>query len=236
MPASFAMALAASRSHASSCVEVGAQVGAHRFDALHRRLHRGALRAAFAGERDERRRIAQGRAIVLAADQDRAAKPARSLQCGGVDAFGARAIAGHGERRGDLRLGDRRRQRIELGIGEVAKVADRRDAVARQHIERIGEIGAAVLTRVGRVGDHVAQPVEREPERGLGHRDLALARAGKEIRDVGIEPDVIAADAPQAERAVGILARQQRLRWRRGFSDRSPDRAAICESLARSLR
>ena len=43
------------------------------------------------------------------------------------------------ERRGELRLGDRRRERIELGIGEIAQIADRRRAVAREHIERIGK-------------------------------------------------------------------------------------------------
>ena len=72
-----------------------------------------------------------------------------------VDAFGARAVADHGERRGDLRLGDRRRERIELGVGDVAQVADRSRAIARQHIERVGEIGAAVLARVGGVGDEL---------------------------------------------------------------------------------
>jgi hypothetical protein len=95
-----------------------------------------------------------------------------------------------------LRLGDRRRQRIELGVGEIAKVADRRHAVARQHIKRIGEIGAAVLGRIGGAGDRVAEPVERELECRIGHRDLAFARAGEEIGDVGVEPDVLAADAP----------------------------------------
>ena len=44
-----------------------------------------------------------------------------------------------------------------------------------------------------------------------GTANLVLARAGQEIGDVGVEPDVVAADAPQAERAVRILPRQQRL-------------------------
>ena len=34
---------------------------------------------------------------------------------------------------------------VELGVGEIAQIADRRRAVARQHVERIGEIAAAVL-------------------------------------------------------------------------------------------
>ena len=154
----------------------------------------------------------------------------------GVDALGPRAIAGHGERRGDLRLGDRRRQRIELGVGEIAKIADRRHAVARQHIERIGEIGAAVLAGIRGVGDRVAQPVERELERRVGHRDLAFARAGEEVGDVGIEPDVIAADAPQAERAVGILPRQQHLDGVAELLIRRRIGRERAMSLARSLR
>ena len=86
------------------------------------------------------------------------------VERGEIDAVGARLVAEHGERGGDLRLGDRRRQIVELGVGDVAQVADRRRAVARQHIERIGEIAAAVLARVGRAGDVVAQAVERQRE------------------------------------------------------------------------
>ena len=106
-----------------------------------------------------------------------------------------------------MRLGDRRRQRIELGVGEITQIADRSRAVARQHIERIGEIGAAVLARVGSVGDRIAQPIERQLERGVGHRDLALARAGEEVGDIGVEPDIVAANTPQAERAVAESCR-----------------------------
>ena len=123
---------------------------------------------------------------------------------------------------------------VEFGIGEVTEVADRRDAVARQHVERVGEIGAAVLARVGGIGDCVAQPVERELEGRVGHGDLALARASQEIRDVGVEPDVVAADAPQAKRAVCILPREQRLD---GVANPLIGRwiDATCASLARSL-
>ena len=180
-------------------------------DALHGRLHCGARRAALARERHQRCRIPQGRAVVFAADQVRLRSRRQRLERGRENAFGACAVARHGERRGNLRLGDRRGQRIELGIGDVAKIADRGGAISRQHVERIGEIGAAVLAHVRGVGDRVAQPVERELEGCLRHRDLAFARAGEEVRHVGIEPDVIPADAPQAERAVRILPRQQRL-------------------------
>ena len=110
-----------------------------------------------------------------------------------------------------MRLGDRRRQRIELGVGEVAQVADRRQAVTRQHIERIGEIGAAVLARIGEIGNAIAQPVQRQLERRIRHREFLLAGASQKIGDVGIEPEIVAADAPEAERAGGVLPREQRL-------------------------
>ena len=188
-----------------------AQRRARRVDALHRGLHGGARRAAFARERHQSGGVPQGRAVVFTARRVGLCGRRQRFERRRIDALGAGAVARHGERRGDLRLRDRRRQRIELGVGDVAKIADRSRAVARQHIERIGDIDAAVLARVGGVGDGVAQPVEREPEGRLRHRDLAFARAGEEVGHVGIEPDVVAADAPQAERAVGILPRQQRL-------------------------
>ena len=62
-----------------------------------------------------------------------------------VDALGAGAVAEQAERRGDLRLGDRGGEIVELGVGEIAQIAERRDAVPRQHVERVGEIAAAVL-------------------------------------------------------------------------------------------
>ena len=45
----------------------------------------------------------------------------------------------------------------------------------------------------------------------LGNRETSLPRAGQEIADIGIEPQIIAAHRPQAERAVGILPRQDAL-------------------------
>jgi hypothetical protein len=38
-----------------------------------------------------------------------------------------------------------------------------------------------------------------------------LAGTGEEVGDVRIEPDIVAAGAPQAERAVGTLPRQKRI-------------------------
>ena len=110
-----------------------------------------------------------------------------------------------------MRLGDRRREVIELGVGEIAQIADRRRAVARQDIERIGQPVAAVLARIFRRRCDVAQTVDRELEGGIGHIVAAFARAGEEVGDVRIEPDVVTARRPQAERAVGALAREQPL-------------------------
>ena len=61
------------------------------------------------------------------------------------------------------------------------------------------------------VGDRVAQPIERELEGRLGHGEFVLARAGQKVGDVGVEPQVVAADAPQAERTSRVLPREQRL-------------------------
>ncbi len=41
------------------------------------------------------------------------------------------------------------------------------------------------------------------------HREAALARPRQEVGDVGVEPDIVAAGRPQAERAVRALPRQQ---------------------------
>ena len=98
-----------------------------------------------------------------------------------------------------MRLGDRGRQRIELGVGQVAEVADRRQAVARQHIERIGEIGTAILARIGEISNAIAQPVERQLEGRLRNRKFLFAGASQKIGDVGVEPEVVTAHAPEAK-------------------------------------
>ena len=41
------------------------------------------------------------------------------------------------------------------------------------------------------------------------HLEFQFARAGEKVGHVGVEPGLVAADRPQAERAVGVLARQQ---------------------------
>ncbi len=183
----------------------------------------GSGRAAFRGERHQRRRVAQRRAVVDAAvvehrsaARDRRAPPHRRAR----RARGRRAWPAP-PRSAPWRSGWRS---LELGVGEIAQIADRSDAVARQHVERVGEIAPAVLGRLRRAGDVVAQPIERQLERDVGHGEAALARPRQEVGDVGIEPHVVAARRPQAERAVRALPSEQPVDRRRGCAGRSPCR------------
>ena len=200
-----------------------AQSGACGLDPLLGGLHRGAGRAALGGERDQRGGIAQTRTEVEAAGEIRQRLRPERGERGGEYPLGPRAVAGERKRSGDLRLGDRSLQRVELGVGEIAQIADRRRAVARQHVERVSKIAAIVLARIRRRADDVAQAIERKTERRFGHGELALARAGEKIGDVGIEPDVVtAADTPEPEGAVRDPAASAACRWRRGCADRRP--------------
>jgi hypothetical protein len=115
------------------------------------------------------------------------------------------------ERRGDLSLGDRGCDRVELGVGEIPQIAHRRGAVPRQHVERISEVTPSVLGRILGGADEIAQAVEREPEGDVRHRKPTLARARQEVGDVGVEPHVIAARGPQPERAIRALTCKQPL-------------------------
>ena len=170
----------------------------------------GARRAAFRGERHQRRRVAQRPSRSRCGRSSSAGCGAIDGQRRRIDALGARAVAEHAERRGDLRLGDRGRDRVELGVGEVAQVADRRRAVARQHVERIGE-----LARRRPWPDRRRLPTKLRSRSSAslnatsGTAKSALARPRQEVGDVGVEPDVVAARRPQAERAVRALTRQQ---------------------------
>jgi len=65
-----------------------------------------------------------------------------------IDTLGARPVAEHAQRRGELRLGDGGGEVVKLGIDEITQVTDRRRAVTRQHVERVGKVAAAVLVRV----------------------------------------------------------------------------------------
>ncbi len=116
---------------------------------------------------------------------------ASAVERGGKDLAGAGAVAEHRQRRAELGLGEGRCERIELGVGQIAQVADHRPAVARQHVERIGERGVVAGVRLGRIDDGVAQAIERLAERPVGDRVFLLAGAREEIGDEGVEPRVV---------------------------------------------
>ncbi len=155
-----------------------------------RRLAAGEV--SLGDEREHGGRVAQARAVVGA----RHALVALGLergQRGGESPAGAGAVAEHRERRAELRLGERGRESVELGVGKIAQIADHRAAVAREHVERVGERLRVVLVGLARVDDRVAQPVERLVEGPLRNREIALAGAGEEIGDEGVEPGVVVA-------------------------------------------
>jgi hypothetical protein len=181
---------------------------ARSLDALNCAGNRRPRRAAFRRQCHQGRRIAQDRAVVGAAIFQHRLWRKRAQRLA-IDALGARTVTKHAERRGDLRLGNRACEIVELGIREIAQVADRRRAVPRQHIERIGEITAAGLARLFRIANEIAQPLDCKLERRVGHGKAALLGARQEVGDVRIQPDIAAARRPQAERAVRSLPRQQ---------------------------
>ena len=164
-------------------------------------------RIGLGDQRQHRGGVAQARAVIGPGKPGVLLGRERS-QRGGEDLAGAGAVAEHRQRRAELSLGERRRERVELGVGQIAQVADHRPAVARQHVERIGERGVVGLVRFGRVDDGVAQAIERLPEGPLGDHVLLLAGAGQEVGDEGVEPGVVvlAVGRPQAEGAAGALA------------------------------
>ena len=72
--------------------------------------------------------------------------------------------------------------------------------VARQHVERVGDLGRALL-QVDVVGERVLQVGERLQHRLARHVVVLLAGPRQEVGDVGIEPHVAGARRPQAEAA-----------------------------------
>ena len=181
---------------------------ARAIDAQHRIVDGLLRRPAFGGERHQRRRITQGRAEIGAAEIELRLRR-YGVERREIDIVGARLVADHRQRRRDLRFCNRRRDVGKLDVGDVTQVTDRRGAVARQHVERIGQLAAAVFAGLGSGGDVVAQTVDRERVRRRRHLESALARPRQEIGDIGIEPGILAADRPQAERAIRALPRQQ---------------------------
>src|SRR5439155_1025764 len=126
-----------------------------------------------------------------------------------VNTRSARAITEHAKRGGELRLGDGGGEVVELGVGVVAQIAERRCAVAREHVERIGERAAAVAARLLGVAGVVLEPIKRELEGAVRHHEAALARPCEKVAHIGVEPDIVTARRPQPERAVRALAREQ---------------------------
>ncbi|MCY1224512.1 hypothetical protein D9M72_366730 [compost metagenome] len=156
-------------------------------------------RAAFGGERQHRRVVTQRRAVIGArqADIDEAGRHVRRLGKGILRPLG---VAIECQRRGDMRLGERRGEVVDQRVGVVAQVVDRRLAIAGEHVERIGDLVAAVLG-IGVVADAVLQVFKRLDHRGLRHVVLLFAGAGEEIGDIGVEPEIAITRAPEAETA-----------------------------------
>ncbi len=127
-----------------------------------------------------------------------------AFERGGKSALGSRLVAHHGECGAELGLRQRRREAVEARVGVVAQFADRRPAVAREHVERIGAVLAALL-EVLRVGDEVLQPVERLAEALRVDGEALLLGARQEVGDVAREPEIAVAGAPDAEGAGAVL-------------------------------
>ena len=115
----------------------------------------------------------------------------------------------------------------ELGVGDVAQVAERRDAVAGEHVVRIGQVARDRLGGIA-LRHVIAQRSSASLNATSGTGEVALARPREEVGHVGVEPHVVAARAPQAERAVRALARQHAL-------DRVAD-ALVDRGVERELR
>ena len=158
-------------------------------------------------EREHGRGVAQARAVVgprgalVALGFERVKRRGESLGR-------TRPVAEHRERRGELRLAERRCEGFELGVGKIAQIADHGPPVAGENVERVSQRLSVVLARLRGVHDLVAQPIERRIERQLRHDEIALPRAGEEVGHEGVEPGIVivAVGAPHAEGAARALA------------------------------
>ena len=156
---------------------------------------------AFAHQRQHRRRVAKCRAVIGAARQRHLAIGLHERGKRRVEGKrGALLIAQHGKARGELRLRDRRRERIDLRVGVVAQVAEHAAPGTRQHIERIGERFAAGL-EVARVVDGVLQPVDGQLIVHLADGEALLLGARQEVGHVGGQPHVLVRRPPKPEAA-----------------------------------
>ena len=162
-------------------------------------------RIAFGRERHHHGGVAQRRAVIGAADLDLRLLGERG-DGHAEHLLGADAVAEHGERGADFRLRRRRLEVVDLGVGEIAKIADRSDAVPRQHIERVSERQSAVGGGVRRGAHVIAQALECELEGIVRNGEAAIPRPRQKVCDVGVEPGIVAAGGPQSEGAFRTLA------------------------------
>ncbi len=181
---------------------------ARHFDARDGLRQRRPRCVAFARKRNQCGGIAQSAAVVGPAElQYRFWREA--FKRGGIDPLRPALVADQRQRRRKLRFCNRGGQIVQLGIGKVAQIANWRGAVTGEHVEAVSKVTPAVLFRFVGVHDRVADAIERALEQHIRHRKSLFAGAGQEVRDVGVEPGVIAAGRPQPERSVGALPRQQ---------------------------
>ena len=164
--------------------------------------HLGLGDAGLGGERDQRRAVAHAGAVV--APRHAVVLAGDALERGLERLLGAGLVAEHGERGTELGLRQRGREAVELGVDVVAQLADRRAAVAGEHVEGIGAPLAARL-EVLRVADEVLQPVERLVEGLLAHDVAGLLGPRQEVGDVAGEPHVAVRRTPDAEGARAVL-------------------------------
>ena len=174
--------------------------------------HLGLGDAGLGGERDQRRRVAHAGAVVAPAHAVVLVGDARERRL--ERRLGASLVAEHGQRGTELGLRQRGGEAVELGIDVVAQFADRRPAVAGQHIERIGTPLTARL-EVLRIADVVLQPIERLGEGELRDGVAGFPGSREEVRDVARQPHVAVRWPPDAEGARGVPASPARGRWRR---------------------
>ena len=180
-----------------------------------RRLNPDGGGAGFHRQRQNARAVAQRRAIIGAPDL-RVIRPGavHHPRGAGEHRIRPRLIAVRGQRRAELRRRQRGGEIIALHIGIIAQITDGRRPFARQHHQRIGQIGTAAVgacVEIGGVIHLIAQVVHRHAEGDIGHRIALFARPAEEVGDIGIQPEITAGGRPEAKGAAGILIGQHRL-------------------------
>ncbi len=154
------------RSQHQPCIFLGRGVRrqpARHFDARHRLRQCRPRRIAFARKRNQRRGIAQSAAIVDPSELQHGFWR-ETFERGGIDPLCPALVADQRQRRRQLRLCNWRRQVVQLGVREITQVADRRGAIAGEHVKSVSQIPPTVLFRLVRVHDRVADTIERASE------------------------------------------------------------------------